>query len=144
MMAIPPDPHPLLAPVAALVGWTLLVLLLIPFRRIAAARRGEVTPGDFRYGESARVSGVVSLPNRNYMNLLEAPVLFYACCLGLEVLGAASATAVALAWAYVGLRLLHSVVHLGYNNVLHRLAVFASSNVVLLLLWLQLVMAIAR
>ena len=36
--------------------------------------------GDFRYGESARVPGEVSIPNRNYMNLLELPVLFYAIC----------------------------------------------------------------
>lgn len=142
-MSFPVDAHPLLAPVAALIGWTLLVLLLIPIRRFAAVHRREVTAGDFRYGESARVSGAVSLPNRNYMNLLEAPVLFYVCCLALDLLGAATPLATGLAWGYVGLRLLHSVVHIGYNNVMHRLGVFATSNVVLLLLWLQLVAALA-
>jgi len=57
-----------------------VVLLLIPFRRFRAAFAGQVGAGDFRYGESARVPGEVSIPNRNYMNLLELPVLFYIVC----------------------------------------------------------------
>jgi hypothetical protein len=40
-----------------------------------------------------------------------------------------------LAWVYVGLRALHSLVHLTYNNVMHRLIVFAAGNVVLAALW---------
>ena len=41
-----------------------------------------------------------------------------------------------LAWAYVGLRIAHSVVHLSYNHVIHRLVVFAASNLVLVILWM--------
>lgn len=48
----------------------------------------------------------------------------------------------ALAWLYVALRAAHSVVHLSYNNVYHRLAVYAASTVVLLVLWVRLVMAL--
>ena len=43
--------------------------------------------------------------------------------------------AVALAWAYVALRIVHSAIHLSYNRVVHRLAVFALSNAVLGMLW---------
>jgi hypothetical protein len=137
-------PSPLLLPVVALIGWTLLVLLLIPFRRLRAGFSGELTPEDFRYGESARVPGEVSIPNRAWMNLLEAPVLFYALCLATLGAQAVDSIALGLAWAYVGLRVVHSVIHLSYNHVIHRLAVFAASNIVLTLLWLKLALALLR
>lgn len=135
---------PLLAPLLALVGWTLCVLLTIPFRRFRAGFRGQVTPADFRYGESARVPGEVSLANRNYMNLLEAPLLFYVVGGLMLLTQRVDALALTLAWVYVGLRVLHSLVHLTYNNVVHRLTLFASSNLVLTLLWLRLVLALAH
>ena len=46
------------------------------------------------------------------------------------------AAGLALAWAYVACRALHSLIHLTYNNVLHRLAAFAAGNVVLLVIWI--------
>src|SRR5829696_5072006 len=64
-------------PMGCLALWTFAVLLIIPYRRFAAARRGLVKAADFKYGESVAVPGEVSIPNRNYMNLLEVPVLFY-------------------------------------------------------------------
>ena len=139
-----PAPSPLLLPMAALIGWTLLVLLLIPFRRLRAGFAGELTPDDFRYGESARVSGAVSIPNRAWMNLLEAPVLFYALCLATILAQAVDSVVVGLAWGYVALRVLHSMIHLSYNRVVHRLLVFAASNVVLTLLWIKLLLALLR
>jgi len=75
----------ILYPVLALVALTFVVLLLIPYARFRAAARGRVTVADFRYGESANVPGDVSLPNRNLMNLLELPLLFYVGCLALYV-----------------------------------------------------------
>ena len=75
------------------------------------------------------------------MNLLELPVLFYVVCLVFYVGAQPTPAAVWLAWAYVGLRALHSAVHLTYNHVLHRLYVFAASNAVLVALW---VLAAAR
>ena len=71
----------------------------------------------FKYGESATVPGYVCIPNRNYMNLLEVPVLFYVACLLLYVTDGTSTALVALAWAYVALRVLHSLIHLSYNHV---------------------------
>lgn len=125
----------LFLPMAALAIWTLLVLLLIPFRRFKASFAGEVGPGDFRYGESERVSPWVSLPNRNYMNLLEAPMLFYALCIAVEASALGSSLFLSLAWTYVALRVIHSLIHLSYNNVIHRLIAFASSNLVLAIGW---------
>lgn len=128
----------MLYPVFALAAWTFLVLM-----RLAVTRfRSELTPFDFAIGESDRVPMKARLANRNYQNLLELPVLFYVVCLLLYAGNTASRTAVLLAWAYVVLRMLHSLVHLSYNNVMHRFAFFAFSNACLLALWIAAAMSL--
>ena len=127
----------ILYPVVALAALTFGVLLRIPFVRFRAARAGLVKARDFQYGESAEVPPQLTLPNRNLMNLLELPVLFYVVCLAFYVTRSASASAVTLAWTYVALRAAHSVIHLTYNRVSHRGMVFAASNVVLVMLWIR-------
>lgn len=129
-------------PVIALVAWTFIVLLLLPFRRFRAGLAKQVRPSDFKYGESANVPPEVSIPNRNYMNLLEAPVLFYVACLTAYTTHAVGHAFVAMAWMYVALRVLHSLVHLSYNNVVHRLTIFVGSNIVLVMMWTRLGMQI--
>ena len=126
----------ILYPVFALAAWTLAVLLLVPLVRVRSVMRREIGPNDFKHGESPRVPGYVSIPNRNYMNLLELPLLFYVVCMLLLVTAGASDLAVALAWAYAALRVVHSLIHLTYNRVIHRLAVFALSNAALVGLWI--------
>jgi hypothetical protein len=125
----------ILCPLFALAAWTFLVLLLVPFVRVRSVRRREIGPNDFKYGESPAVPPNVSIPNRNYMNLLELPMFFYVVCVILFVTAGASRLAVFVAWAYVALRAVHSLIHLTYNHVLHRLAAFTLSNVALVSLW---------
>ena len=136
------EPTSIFLPVSALVMLTFLVLLLIPYKRIKASMEQTVTADDFSYGESHRVPGSVALPNRNMMNLLEIPVLFYVLCTILFITGNVTPFFVDLAWIYFALRLGHSVVHLSYNNVLHRLALFGSSNVVLMIMWIRFILLI--
>lgn len=128
-------PHEIILPMAALVFWTLLVLTLIPLKRVAAVRGGRVKPSDFRYGETANVPGDVALPNREYMNLLELPVLFYTACLVQLATSHVDLTNIKLAWAFVAARVAHSLIHLTYNNVLHRLFVFAVGVLIVLTMW---------
>ncbi|MEY4512143.1 MAG: hypothetical protein RLZZ450_4265 [Pseudomonadota bacterium] len=123
-------------PVFALVALTFLVLLRIPYVRIRAALARRVVTDDFKLGESPRVPPDVALPNRNYMNLLELPLLFYVLAIALYVTGHVEPLQLTLAWCYVALRFAHSLVHLTYNGVLHRLACFALSNFVLSAMWL--------
>lgn len=123
-------------PVIALAFWTLIVLMWIPVVRVKAALRREIKPDDFRFGESAAVPPYVSIPNRNFMNLLELPLLFYVVCIVLFVTGGASWTTVTIAWVFVVFRVVHSLIHLTYNHVIHRLLAYAVANVALLVLWL--------
>ena len=130
------EPLEIFRPVLALVALTFLVLLRIPYVRIRAAYARRVRTEDFALGESVAVPPDVALPNRNYMNLLELPMLFYALAIALFATQLVDCTLLALAWLYVGLRAAHSAVHLTYNHVIHRLVVFALSNVVLSAMWL--------
>ncbi|MBI3678343.1 MAG: MAPEG family protein [Proteobacteria bacterium] len=122
-------------PMGALAALTFFVLVLIPIRRFAAGFAGKITADDFKYGESANVPGSVSIPNRAYMNLLEMPVLFYVICLILFVSGRVDALFLNIAWIYVVLRALHTLVHITYNNVRHRLVFFALSNFTAIAMW---------
>ena len=132
----------ILHPMIALVLWTLVVLLLIPRARFRAGRRKLVRASDFAYGESGNVPDDVRLPNRNFMNLLELPVLFYVACLTARVATQVDAWAVGLAWTFVALRVGHSIVHLTYNNVFHRMRVYAAGVVVLAALWVRIALAL--
>jgi hypothetical protein len=120
-------------PALILMLWTLLVLVQVPIRRFAAYFNGKrVVASDFKYGESSNVPEDVSLPNRIFMNLVQVPVLFYALVLITFVTNEVNHVTVGLAWLYVALRFVHSMVYFTYNHVVHRFAVFASSNLVII------------
>lgn len=122
-------------PMGAMALLTFTVLGFIPARRFRAVFAGRATRDDFKFGESAAVPGDVAIPNRNYMNLLELPTLFYVGGLMYFVAGRLDQAALIVAWVYVALRAIHSAIHLTYNDVMHRLIAFALSNFVLLAFW---------
>jgi hypothetical protein len=122
-------------PLSLLALWTGAVLLLTGARRVLAVTRGRMPLRALVPGETSEVPADVALANRNLMNLLEMPLLFYVSALCFYVTGHVDAVALTLAWLYVILRVAHSVVHLTYNRVTHRLVPFALSNFVLLALW---------
>jgi hypothetical protein len=124
--------------------WTIVVLMMTGLGRVRAVRARRVSPGAFRLGEAPDVPADVSVVNRNLMNLLEMPVLFYVVSICFYVTHHVSSGAVALAWIFVGLRLAHSWVHLTSNHILHRLTVFVVSNVVLVMLWIRLIAVLLR
>lgn len=131
-------------PLLALIGWTLLVLLVIPYRRFKAVSNRQIKPQDFKLGESENVPPYVRIPNRNWMNLLEAPLLFYVICFVLFLSRNVDTSILVLAWCYVGCRVVHSLIHLTCNKVLYRLVAFALSNGILSALWVMAVCAFLR
>ena len=132
-------PESIFVPLGTLAIWTGLVLFLTGFRRVVAVTAGRVSRGAFKVGEAADLPAELKLPNRNLMNLLEMPQLFYVVGLSFFVTHQVTPAVVGLAWLFVALRLAHSAIHLTYNHVVHRLAVFALSNFVLLTLWIWLI-----
>lgn len=128
-------PESIFIPMLALVAWTFGVLVYTGYKRFSAGFAGRVRAHDFRYGESGNVPGDVAVANRNLMNLLEMPMLFYVVCLASFVTGHVTTVMVYLAWVFVALRLAHSLVHLTYNKILHRFGTYTASNAALVAMW---------
>jgi hypothetical protein len=125
-------------PMAVIALWTMAVLFLTALRRIRGTLQGQIPRGAFKLGESPDVPPDVTVLNRNFMNLLELPVLFYVVCLVLYVTARVSPALVGLAWLYAVLRLVHSFIHLTSNRVIARLVSFSASFVVLFAMWIWL------
>jgi hypothetical protein len=120
------DPNLILPPMGALAGLTFAVLLFVPALRMG----GKPNVQD---GAEGDIPG--ALANPNFADLLEMPVLFYVICLMLFVTNRVTDLFLYLAWIYVALRLLHSLVHLTYDNMRQRMALFALSNLVVIVMW---------
>ncbi len=72
------------------------------------------------------------LPGRNFVNLFEMPVLFYVLCLASYVMHNVSEALLVLAWIYVVFRIVHSLIHVTYNKIIHRFSIYATSRFLLL------------
>lgn len=126
----------ILKPVIALLAWTLVMWLWMYATRIPAMIRDPgIEPGKMvgTTGASLRAQ----LPERvswkadNYNHLHEAPTLFYAVALTLAMIGQGVGFNVWLAWMYVFLRILHSLVQATVNVVPVRFALFLLSQLAL-------------
>lgn len=130
------DKHLILWPMAAMAGLTFVILSLIPMFRVGDVSAGRVSVQDFKYGESENVPERTKQYNRNYMNLLELPVLFYVVALILFINDSLTPLELGLAWAFVAFRAMHSVVHLTLNRVTLRLSMFSAAVFSLMALWI--------
>lgn len=129
---------PILAPVLALVGWSLVMLIWLVVTRIPALGKAGVDLKTVRGGYPGALDKVLPPETQwkahNYIHLMEQPTLFYATCLALAVAGAGAGLNARLAWAYVGLRVAHSLVQATANIVRYRFLLFAASTAVLIVL----------
>jgi hypothetical protein len=129
--------YPIIAPVVALVAWSLVMMIwLYAVRFPALGRKGISLKG--RVGsKSGDLDGVVE-PHvqwkaHNYNHLMEQPTLFYAICFALALLGGGDVPInVWLAWGYVAFRIAHSLVQATNNVVLWRFIFFMSASLCLL------------
>jgi hypothetical protein len=126
----------LLAPVIALVLWTFVMCAWLYATRIPAIRRHNVVYDPRRPSEEfhGQLPAEVRWKADNYGNLMEQPTVFYAVALTLAILGAGDALNTGLAWLYVALRVVHSLVQATVNVVIYRFAAFMAATVVLLVL----------
>lgn len=127
--------HGLIAPVIALVCWTLVVMIWLGYERIRNIARLRLSPdaGRFSRDLNALMPDRAKQVSDNYMHLMEQPTLFYAVCLSLQFLGQGEHPVnIGFAWAYVSLRVLHTLVHSTFNNVRLRFVLFLLSSVFLI------------
>lgn len=126
----------ILYPTFAMAALTFGCVIRLGILRYSAVRRGEIDGRYFRLYRDYEEPEYLRVLSRHVVNLYEAPVLFYAISIIAYATETVSILVVVLAWTYVALRYLHSAIHLTSNRVINRFRVFATSQLVLLLLWL--------
>lgn len=134
----------ILLPVVALVIWSQVMWFWLYATRIPAITRlrmrldSEAPQGQ----QMSTLPAAVRWKADNYNHLMEQPTVFYALAISLAILGEGTGTNVLVAWAYVLLRVVHSLIQATSNNILRRFALFALSNVPLLALMLSVLIAL--
>lgn len=128
----------ILQPVVALMAWTMVMWLWMYVTRIPAMNAVKLDPNSLAKDPTRTLDDIlpaqVQWKAHNYNHLHEAPTLFYAVCLLLVVAGQGNGLSAQVAWAYVGLRVVHSLVQVTVNKVMLRFVLFTLSSVALLAL----------
>ena len=126
---------PLIAPIVALVAWSLVMMLWMAATRLPAMKKAGISLNR-RGGRGANLEGVIpdeiNWKGHNYQHLMEQPTIFYAIVFALILIGADDGINVTLAWAYAVLRIVHSLVQATVNIVLYRFSLFLLSSLCLL------------
>lgn len=130
------QPSPLLGPIVALVGWSLVMLVWMAISRRGAFKRLGVSlrtipPGSRGDALDKSPEAKAQWKAHNYNHLMEQPTIFYAIVLALVLMGFDHPINVMLAWGYVVLRILHSIVQATINIVAIRLTLFALATLCL-------------
>ena len=129
--------HGMIAPVLALLAWTFVMWIWLYATRIPAMQKAKINPQDAANGVKFELPPQVTRVADNYNHLHEQPTTFYAVALVAQLAGGVDATLVGLAWAYVGLRVVHSLVQATRNVIPIRFAVFTLGSLVLMVIWLR-------
>jgi len=126
----------MLQPAIALVLWSFVIWIWMYATRIPAIRRSGMVldPTAGRGEQMALLPPRVRWKADNYNNLMEQPTLFYAVALMLAMIGDASNLSLGLAWAYVAVRIAHSLIQTLINKVEVRFGLFAIASLILLFL----------
>jgi hypothetical protein len=128
--------NPLLGPVVTLVAWSIVMLFWMVASRLPAMRKVGIDLSTRVGSRPGALDGVVEdkaqWKAHNYIHLMEQPTLFYAIVFALVLMGQDIPLNTLLAWGYVGLRIVHSIVQATWNRIAARFALFALSSLCLL------------
>ncbi len=135
----------MLTPVLCLVVWTLIITCWLAYTRLseifAALKKGVRPPKRTQELTGLSLKAVWASDNNSHLH--EQPVLFYALCVYSYLVGVSNTLGISLAFLYVGLRVVHSIIQCTKNNLLWRFRTFLVSSAVLIALALINVWALA-
>lgn len=128
----------MLAPAAVLVLWSLLMLMWTAATRFPGmAKLGmnvkTAPPGGRGQDLETVLPPQINWKSHNYAHLMEQPTIFYPTVVILALMGP-NAGDVAFAWAYVALRVVHSIWQATVNTIPVRFTLFLLSTICLVLL----------
>ncbi len=136
----------ILAPAAALVVWSIIMLFWMAGTRLPAMSKigmdlSKAAPGGRGQDIDPHVSPSVAWKSHNYTHLMEQPTIFYATIMILAISGGATSLSVSLAWGYTVLRVIHSIWQATVNTVAIRFVFFLLSSLCLTILAVQALLA---
>ena len=130
----------ILYPLLALVTWTFVMWVWLYVTRIPAIQKANVDMEELRQtGSPLVLPADVSRVADNYNHLHEQPTLFYALTLAAAVMGIADPISTGIAWLYVMIRIVHSLIQATKNVIFVRFCVFALASVVLFSFLLRII-----
>ena len=136
----------ILKPVIVLGGWTMVMWLWMYITRLPAMSAAKIDSKTLVGGTGQTLDAVLPAKTQwiahNYNHLHEAPTVFYAVALVLAMIGQGDGFNATIAWAYVGLRVVHSLVQVTSNRVIVRFAIFVLSSLALIMLVAHAAMAL--
>jgi hypothetical protein len=132
----------LIAPILALVLWTLAIWVWMYATRIPAMQKAKIDPQEAARARSLNLAPEVMWVSDNYNHLMEQPTIFYATVIAAQLAGQADGMNVALAWGYVLLRVVHSLIQCTVNVVMLRFTAFTLSTIVLAVLAIRTALAV--
>jgi hypothetical protein len=128
----------ILQPVVVLAAWTMVMWAWMYATRIPSMTQAKFTDEELSKLTTAKMDEIlpthVQWKAHNYNHLHEAPTVFYAVAVILAITGQGDGWAARLGWAYVALRVIHSLVQAIANKVILRFQVFVLSSLVLIAL----------
>jgi hypothetical protein len=137
---------PILAPVVALVAWSLVMMVWMVATRFAALKRHGISLKGRVGSKTGTLDGVIEdrvmWKAHNYNHLMEQPTLFYAIALTLAIAGQGDGVNAWIAWAYVGFRVVHSLIQATTNLVLYRFIAWVLSSLALIALTVHAAIAV--
>lgn len=134
----------IIIPMFFLVCLTFVVGISLGAARMVLSAKGQADPRYFKLWAGFSPPDHVQKLERNFSNLFEVPVIFYLAGVIAMTINVQNAVIHCLAWAFVALRYVHSIIHITYNNPLHRMIVFLLSSLMALAMWGQLVAVVAK
>ncbi len=133
-------------PMVAMVFYMVAVAVTMFFLRVRSVARREVSAKYYKTHDAREglpPEFIVRI-GRHYDNLFQVPVLFLITCIVSLLLGLNGWVTIALAWAFVASRMLHTIIHLGRNHVLKRAIAFAAGWLIIVALWIIIGVHLAR
>jgi hypothetical protein len=131
--------HSLLIPGCAQALLTIMVWFYMYYTRLTTLKRKRVRPQDLADASKfdAALNDVVN-PSDNLENLFEVPMLFFVAILFIESKSLNDSTYLALAWAFVAFRALHSIIHCTSNIIVYRFSAYIFASLSLWAMWIRL------
>ena len=131
-------------PLIGMVFLTFVVGVKMLASRIRAVKKEGMNPAFFALNRGAKQPDYLVKVSQHYENLFELPILFYVVSLLIFITNKTDPIYIVLAVSFVTVRYIHAVIHITYNNLIHRRNAFLMGSMVLLIMWLRLSFQLVR